>query len=159
MSVMGFKSDRRETTKTSSKEERSRPTSKIFNFREPRDLTGDDVDDTSFQGASGSCAPTPKRPKSCRKSRALSHTSFDDGYNDQQSKETGENHRQPLGECDRNSPAKSSQSTSKGAQDREGSTQLESQIGTQMGNQQLENLSLEFLEEDIFTSTATGLRY
>lgn len=182
MGVMGFKNDRKDTTKPTSREERSKPALKASNFRESLNLAQDSVNDTSFQEntqlgasfestASSNYAPTPKRSKGSRGSRALSHASFDDGYDDRQSRKfhssgshsgttRKERHRKPLGECDRNSPAKSSQSTtSKGSPDEEVSTQLESQICTQVEEQQLENASLGFSDEDIFTSMAARLTH
>ncbi|KAJ9273811.1 hypothetical protein DTO212C5_90 [Paecilomyces variotii] len=182
MGVMGFKNDRKDTTKPTSREERSKPALKTSNFRESLNLAEDSVNDTSFQEntqlgasfgstASSNYAPTPKRSKGSRGSRALSHASLDDGYDDRQSRKSHssgshsgttrkERHRKPLGECDRNSPAKSSQSTtSKECPDEEVSTQLESQICTQVEEQQLENASLGFSDEDIFTSMAARLTH
>ncbi|KAL1851940.1 hypothetical protein Plec18170_006243 [Paecilomyces lecythidis] len=180
MGVMGFKKDRNDSGKPTTREERQKPALKGSNFKESLGVAGDSMDDSCFQEnsqlgasfgstASSNYAPTPKRPKSSRRSRALSHASFDDGYDDRQSRKPDssgshsgttrkERPRIPLGECDRNSPAKSSQDTSKATTD-EVLTQLDSQFGTQIERHRLENSGLDFSDEDVFTSTASRLMH
>lgn len=62
--------------------------------------------------------------------------------------------RQPLSDVDRNSQRKSPQRSSKTSSYDSESTQLDRQLGTNMERGSLDDIDLEFNDEDIFTSTA-----
>ncbi|GAD92284.1 hypothetical protein NFIA_070450 [Paecilomyces variotii No. 5] len=168
MGVMGFKKDRNDSVKPTTREERPNPVLKGSTFKESLGMAEESINDSYIEEdsqlaasfgstASSNYAPTPKWPKNSRKSQALSHASFDDGSRPGTTRK--EQPRIPLGECDRNSPGKSSQDTSKATEDEEVFTRFDSQVGTQIEGQQFDNSGLDLSDEDIFTDTASRLMH
>lgn len=168
MNVMGFKGGQSEASNEPRRASRPR------SIGVPRSSGAQAEDESfyqtqqpveSFESTSFSnSGPAPKRPKNSRHSRAPSTGSGYDNYDDS-SRPTAhpqgslsavsdrERVRQPLSEADKNSPAKSQRSSSKSSSPQ--STQLESQVGVALNEQNLEDLNLSFADDSIFTSTAS----